>query len=346
MIEINGNEGEGGGQIVRSSLALAAVTGQPARITNIRGGRKKPGLLRQHLAGLRAIRAVCSGEVEGDRLGSTELTLVPGKLSGGEHHFEVGSAGSAILVAQTILPVLLHADAPSTISIGGGTHAAWAPPFDFFSRCYLPLLAKMNAEVEVDIESHGFYPSGGGRIAMKVQPTTGMEGITLADRVGRLQPKVTALVSKIPELVGQRECDVIARKTGWDKKAFQVVDVQQAGGPGNVVMIELAFDNVCELIIGFGKVGVKAEQVARATLRDARTHLFSEVPVGVYLADQLLLPMGLAAHSGHRSEFRTRPLSLHSRTHIDVLKRFLDVNVQTVSAEDGSVHVTVEGREG
>ncbi|KLU07896.1 RNA 3'-terminal phosphate cyclase [Rhodopirellula islandica] len=346
MIEINGSEGEGGGQIVRSSLALAAVTGQPIRLTNIRGGRKKPGLLRQHLAGVRAIKQVCSGDVSGDQLGSNELTLVPGELSGGDHCFEVGSAGSAILVAQTILPVLLHADAPSTIEIGGGTHAAWAPPFDFFRRCYLPLLARMNANVEVDLESHGFYPAGGGRMVMKVTPSSGMNGLTLTDRIGKLKPKVTALVSRIPASVGERECDLIARKTGWDKKAFQVLDVPRAGGPGNVVMIELGFDNVCELIIGFGKIGVKAEQIARATLREARAHLASEVPVGAYLADQLLLPMGLAARHGHRSEFRTGPLSQHSQTHIEVLQRFLDVKIQSVTDENGSVHVSVEGNEG
>ncbi|WDQ17906.1 RNA 3'-terminal phosphate cyclase [Rhodopirellula sp. P2] len=346
MIEINGNEGEGGGQIVRSSLALAAVTGQPVRLTNIRGGRQKPGLLRQHLAGVRAIQAVCSGDVDGDQLGSNELTLVPGKLSGGDHRFEVGSAGSAILVAQTILPVLLHADAPSTIEIGGGTHAAWAPPFDFFLRCYLPLLARMNANVEADIESHGFYPAGGGRVVLKVTPSTGIKGLTLTDRVGKLQPRVTALVSKIPTSVGERECDLIARKTGWDKKAFQVLDVPQAGGPGNVVMIELGFDNVRELIIGFGKIGVKAEQVARATLREARAHLASDAPVGVFLADQLLLPMGLAARNGHRSEFRTGPLSPHCQTHIEVLRRFLDVNIQSVTGENGSVDVSVEAGDG
>lgn len=346
MIEINGSEGEGGGQIVRSSLALAAVTGQPIRLTNIRGGRKKPGLLRQHLAGVRAIQQVCSGEVSGDELGSGELTLVPGQLSGGDHRFEVGSAGSAVLVAQTILPVLLHADAPSTITIGGGTHASWAPPFDFFLRCYLPLLARMNARVEAEIESHGFYPAGGGKIVMKVEPSTGITGLALTDRAGSLQPKVAALVSRIPETVAQRECDVIARKTGWGQKAFQVVDVQQSGGPGNVVMIELGFDNVSELIIGFGKVGVKAEQVARAALREARAYLASDVPVGVYLADQLLLPMGLAARNGHRSEFRTGPLSLHSQTHIDVLQRFLDINIRCGSNENCTVHVSVEGCNG
>ncbi|MCC9643686.1 RNA 3'-terminal phosphate cyclase [Rhodopirellula sp. JC740] len=343
MIEINGSQGEGGGQIVRSSLALAAVTGQAVRLTDIRGGRTKPGLLRQHLAGVRAIRQVCSGEVTGDQLGSSELTLVPGKLSGGEYQFEVGSAGSAVLVAQTILPALLHADAPSTVTIGGGTHASWAPPLDFFSRCYLPLLSQMNAHVNVEIVSHGFYPAGGGKITMKVVPTSSLRGLTLLSRSGDLQPKVTALVSKIPISVGQRECDVIARKTGWQPDTFQVVDVPRSGGPGNVVMIELGFDNVRELVIGFGKVGVKAEQVARSTLRQARAYLASDAPVGEYLADQLLLPMGLAARDGHPSEFRTGPLSLHSLTHIEVLQRFLDINIQCARDEQGWVHVSVSG---
>ncbi|MCM2373200.1 RNA 3'-terminal phosphate cyclase [Aporhodopirellula aestuarii] len=341
MIEIDGSEGEGGGQIVRSSLALAAVAGVPVRLINIRGGRKKPGLLRQHLAGVNAIARISNAGVEGANLGSQVLTITPGKLCGGGYAFEVGSAGSAILVAQTILPALLHADRESTVTIGGGTHAAWAPPFDFFAKCYLPLLAKMNGNVNVSIESHGFYPAGGGRIVMQVQPTSALRGLSLMDRQGELDPLVQALVARIPESVGKRECEVIRRKTAWNDDAFEVHPITKSGGPGNVVMIECGFDNVTELVIGFGKLGVKAEHVARSVLREARVYLASGVPVGPYLADQLLLPMGLAANSGHASEFRTTSLSKHSLTHIEVLRRFLEIDVAVSEGDDGSVTLRV-----
>ncbi|KAA1261812.1 RNA 3'-terminal phosphate cyclase [Rubripirellula obstinata] len=341
MIEIDGSEGEGGGQIVRSSLALAAVTETSVRITNIRAGRKKPGLLRQHLTGVRAISEICDGHVVGGDLGSQELTFAPSAIRGGDFSFQVGTAGSAILVAQTVLPALMMARESSTVRIQGGTHAAWAPPFDFFDRCYLSQLVKMNASVTALLDAYGFYPAGGGEIELKVTPTPQLTGLQLLNREGELQPKVIAVVAKVPTSIGQRECDVIRRKADWPTDACHIIEAQRSGGPGNVVMIECGFDNVTELMVGFGKVGVKAEQVARSTLRQARTYLAANVPVGEYLADQLLLPMGIAASQGEPSEFRTVPLSQHSQTHINVLKRFLDISIVTKDRDDGSVHVRI-----
>ena len=341
MIEIDGSQGEGGGQIVRSSLALSAMTGKPLNLTNIRGGRKKPGLLRQHLTGLKAIAAICDAKVNGAELGSMSLTFEPSAIRGGTYSFQVGSAGSAVLVMQTILPALMKAESPSSVTIGGGTHAAWAPPFDFFERCFLTQLAQMNATVTTSLRSYGFYPAGGGEIETKVEPSPNLKGLELIERTGSLRPKVISLVSRVPESVGERECDVIRRKAGWSVDDCEVVNASQSGGPGNVVMIECSFDNVAELFIGFGRVGVKAEQVARSTLRETRRYLAANVPVGEYLADQLLMPMGIAATQGHSSIFRTMPLSQHSRTHIDVLKRFLNINVNVKESDDGSATVSV-----
>lgn len=341
MIEIDGSQGEGGGQMVRSSLALSAMTGKTLRFNHIRGGRTKPGLLRQHLTGVKAIAAICDADVSGDELRSSTLSFASSSIRGGEYSFQVGSAGSAVLVAQTILPVLMLADAPSTVIIGGGTHAAWAPPFDFFQRCFLPQLTRMSANVTVSIRSHGFYPAGGGVIEIRVVPSPSLCGLELIDREGDLNPKVTAWVSRIPVTVGGRECDVIRRKTGWSESDFEVVDITDSRGPGNVVMIECGFDNVTELFIGFGKVGVMAEQVARSTLREARQYLASNAPVGEYLADQLLMPIGIAATQGRESEFRTMRLSQHCKTHIDILQRFLDISIQTTEQEDGSTTIRV-----
>jgi RNA 3'-terminal phosphate cyclase (ATP) len=341
MIVIDGSEGEGGGQIVRSSLALAAVTGQPMRIENIRGKRTKPGLLRQHLAGVRAISQIAGGELQGGDLGSCMLQWHPGTIQGGDYQWEVGSAGSAVLVAQTVLPVLLSAKEPSKVTIGGGTHASWAPPFEFFQRCYLPLLAKLGGQAEVAIEAHGFYPAGGGRITMQVQSTDTWRGLALNEREGNLTPQVYSLVSCIPESVGQRECDTIMRRMKWPSSAFKIEQAAQSGGPGNAVMIECGFGNVTELFVAFGKIGVKAEHVARTVCREAKTYLATDVPVGPYLADQLLLPMGMAAAAGHASEFRTVALSQHSLTHIEILRRFLDVEIEIANEPSGSVRVTI-----
>lgn len=341
MIEIDGSQGEGGGQVVRSSLALAAVTGKPVRIENIRGGRAKPGLLRQHLAGAAAITRVTRGEMVGDELGSRTLQFTPGPIRGGEYRFEIGSAGSAVLVAQTVLPALLFADGPSTVTILGGTHAAMAPPADYFDRCFLPLVARMNGRASVSIQAHGFYPAGGGELTLSVQPTEGLVGLSLLTREGKLRPRVQSLVSKIPVAIAARECDVIRRKTGWPADHFETIEVARSGGPGNVVMIECGFDNVTELLTGFGKVGVRAEQVARQVLRSARAYLAAGVPVGEYLADQILLPMAIAAGAGHASEFRTGPLSQHARTHIDVVKRFVDCRIE--SRESGGESCPQEG---
>ena len=164
-LHIDGSEGEGGGQILRTSLALAAITGQSVRFSNVRAGRSKPGLLRQHLTALRAAAEVCGARVDGDQLGSQTLRFTPGTIRGGTYHFAVGTAGSACLVCQTVLPMLLLADAPSEVVFEGGTHAMSAPSYDFFARVFVPLLQRMGAQVEVRLDRHGFYPAGGGRFA-------------------------------------------------------------------------------------------------------------------------------------------------------------------------------------
>lgn len=347
MISIDGSIGEGGGQVVRSALALAAVTGQSLMIENIRGGRAKPGLLRQHLAGLRAITQICNAETSGDSLGSSTLCFCPKEIAGGDYDFQVGSAGSAVLVAQTILPALMRASQRSAVRIGGGTHAAWAPPFEFFDRCYLPLVNRMGGSVIATIRSHGFYPAGGGEIVLQVEPTTTMSGIDLRHREGELRRRVIALVAQVPGGVAARECRRIERSLAWPSEVSQIVNVQRSGGPGNAVMIECRYDNVTELMVGYGTRGVRAERIAGAVAKEAKRYLSSDAPVGEYLCDQLLLIAGMAAAdwsvggSGATSCFKTGPLSKHSRTQIEILRRFLSIEVRVDERPGGSCEVTV-----
>ena len=176
MLTIDGSQGEGGGQILRTSLALAAISGQPVEVTHVRAGRKKPGLLRQHLCAVKAAAAVCNGYLEGAELGSKHIRFEPGPVTPGDHRFSVGSAGSASLVLQTVLPPLLMADAPSVVRIEGGTHNPSAPPFEFIERVFAPALAEMGASVRVTMERAGFFPARRSSSAFGVRERDGRPG--------------------------------------------------------------------------------------------------------------------------------------------------------------------------
>ena len=337
MITIDGSHGEGGGQIVRSSLALSLVTGTAVMLESVRAGRKKPGLMRQHLAGVRAARQISGAEVEGDEVGSPRLVFRPGDVRPGNYRFSVGSAGSTTLVLQTVLPALMLAAGESTVELEGGTHNPFAPPYDFLARSYLPLLRKMGVVVEPQLVRPGFYPAGGGGLRVEVQPAAELGGFELLDRGRLLNCRVRAMVANLPRHIAERECRTIAGKTDWPANCFACEVVDDATGPGNVVMIELEYEHVTAVFTAFGERGKKAERVASEAWRAARTYLDAVVPVGPYLADQLMLPLGIAAHFGHPGSFRTLPLTDHSTTHIDILKRFLDIEIDVLERGDERV---------
>lgn len=182
MITIDGSFGEGGGQILRTSLALSLVTGQAFRIQNIRAGRPKPGLLRQHLTAVEAATKVSDGAVDGAALGSKELVFKPGKVTPGDYRFAVGTAGSATLVLQTVLPALMLGKQTSRLTLEGGTHNSHAPPFDFLQRAFLPLLCRMGPEINVKLERHGFFPAGGGRFTVDLTPAEKLSPLNLQTR--------------------------------------------------------------------------------------------------------------------------------------------------------------------
>lgn len=342
MLTIDGSQGEGGGQILRSSVALAAVTGTPMRITNIRAGRKKSGLKRQHATAVNAAARICGAEITGATPGSSELTFLPGKITPGDYRFSMGTAGSTTLVLQTVLPILLNADAPSTVILEGGTHNPSAPPFDFLANAYLPLLQRMGPNVEARLESPGFYPAGGGRLFVSVDPVASWQPLQLIERGKLIDRSVRALVSNLPEHIGERECDVVRRKFQWKLSDDSGVVSVDSPGPGNVVLIELRYENVTEVFIAFGEKGRKAEQVARDVARQAQRYLKTTVPVGEHLADQLMLPMAMACASGAGpSVFRTMALTDHSTTHINIIREFLDVEIAVEELAADEIRVQV-----
>lgn len=340
MLTIDGSQGEGGGQIVRSSLALSLVTGKPVTIQRVRAGRRKPGLGRQHLKAVQAARKISRAKVDGAEIGSSRIVFRPGRVEAGDYSFRIATAGSTTLVLQTILPALMIADSVSTITLEGGTHNPFAPPYDFLAKAYLPLLARMGPHVKTCLERPGFYPAGGGRFTVEIHPVEELSRLDLMERGEITARRVRAVVANLPRHIAERECRTIAEKTGWDDSCFQIHEVDGSPGPGNVVMIELASANVTELFTGFGERGVRAEKVARRVLDSALRYANADVPVGQNLADQLMLATGLGVYQGTGGGvFRTLALSQHALTHIEVLKTFLDIKIDV--HEDGRDDCTV-----
>ncbi len=324
MLTIDGSHGEGGGQILRSALALSLVTGKPFTIAHIRAGRKKPGLLRQHLTAVQAATAIGRAQVTGASLGSTQLTFTPGAIRPGDHHFAVGTAGSATLVLQTVLPALLCAPGPSTLRLEGGTHNPWAPPFDFLTQSFLPLVARMGPRVDATLVRPGFYPAGGGEFHIAITPTAMLRPLELLERGPTQRITGTAKLAHLPRHVAERELQVLAAQLGLTGDQLRVEEVANSRGPGNVVEITVQCEHVTEVFTGFGEKGVPAEVVAGQAVDQARAYLTRDVPVGEYLTDQLLLPFALARGGA----FRTAGLSRHAQTNVEVVQAFLDVRFE------------------
>lgn len=321
MIEIDGSLGEGGGQIVRSALTLSMVTGQPFRIRNIRAGRPKPGLMRQHVAAVSAAAAVSSAETGPVVVGDGELCFVPGELRGGEYEFAIGSAGSSSLVLQTLVPALLHANGPSSIRITGGTHNPMAPPVEFLQRAYRPLLARMGAHVDFALLRHGFYPAGGGVVTANVEPVHTWRMLHLVARGDRKAGYAESVIAGVHRSVLTRELECVRTAMGWTEEQLRPMPLPDSHGPGNVLLLTVEHDHVTEVFTAFGEKMVRAEAVAKRVVQEARRYLASGAAVGEYLGDQLMLPMALAGGGS----FSVGQVSRHARTNAHIISLFLPV---------------------
>jgi RNA 3'-terminal phosphate cyclase (ATP) len=337
MIRIDGSSGEGGGQILRSSLSLSLATRKPFRIENIRAKRERPGLLRQHLTAVLAASEIGAAEVEGGSLGSKTLTFILGTVRPGKHRFVIGTAGSSTLVFQTILPALMMTSGPSHITIEGGTHNQAAPPFDFLQKCFLPAINKLGPKVSVNLERCSFYPAGGGCFTATVEPCKRLSAIDLTECGEIIRRSVLAIVANLSPVIARREIDTVSHLLNGDKESMQIVETRNSVGPGNVVLIEVeASTGVTELFCGFGRLGASAESVATEAVKEARAYIASEAAVGEHLADQVLLPFALAGGG----VFTASKLNRHARTNMDVVSAFLPVHFETCE-ESGRTRVEV-----
>jgi RNA 3'-terminal phosphate cyclase (ATP) len=337
VIIIDGSKGEGGGQVLRTALALSLATGTPCRIEQIRAGRPKPGLLRQHLTAVQAAAAVGRARLDGDAIGSRTLTFTPQAAQAGDYAFSVGTAGSATLVLQTILPPLLRAAGRTTVTLEGGTHNPWAPPFEYLQRVFLPIVNRLGPRVEATLERCGFYPAGGGRFVVTIDPAPQLAHLDLLDRGEIVGRRVVAIVAHLPRHIGEREVATALERLNWQEEAGRVDVIARTPGPGNVVFVEIESEHVTEVCTGFGEVGKSAEKVADDPVQEIRRYLAAGVPVGAHLADQLL-PL-LAAGSG--GCFRTLTPSRHMLTNADVVQQFGAARIEVTPESRDVVRVDV-----
>jgi len=323
-VEIDGSRGEGGGQILRTSLALSVITGRKLRMYKIRAGRKKPGLQRQHLACVEAAAQLCRATTNSLDVGASELVFTPSTEWPGEIAVDIGTAGSVMLVVQTVLPAAIAANKPLHARITGGTHNPMAPPFDFIERVFVPHLRAMGADITLTLEKPGFMPAGGGVVDVVVRPAGKLKPIELLEAGRVVGRRAIAICASLPRHVGEREIAVAQERL--DNPKCEILEFPKAG-PQNVFMAEVELaSGARELITSHGRKGYPAEDVADDALDELEDFLEAGVPVGEHLADQLLLPLALAGGGKYRT---MGPLSLHATTNIDTIREFLDIPIRT-----------------
>ncbi len=338
-MKIDGSLGEGGGQILRTALALAAITRRPVEIRNIRAGRKKPGLRPQHLMGVKALAMVTSARVEGAELGSVRLYFEPRQLKGGTYALDIGTAGSTGLVLQAMMPGLLLADGPSRLTITGGTHVPWSPCFHYLNEVFVAALKEMGCSVSLELVRWGWYPKGGGRVVASISPVAKLGAMERTSR-GKLNDiYVLSAVSNLPRTIGERQRDQVLKRlgtAGCDPSRVELADAPSPG-TGTVVFIKVELENGVAGFTSLGRRGKPAEKVADDACSDFFEFMASGAAVDNHLADQLVLYMALAKG---RSSLIAGRITRHLVTNIWVIEQFLPVRFE-VHEETG--RVSVEG---
>jgi len=350
MLTIDGSYGEGGGQVLRTSLTLSAVLGRPIRLVKIRAGRKNPGLAPQHLTGVQAIARICNAHLEGAELGSTALTFAPQTPpQPGTYHFDVaeaargGSAGATSLVFQTLFVPLALASGDSRLTLQGGTHVAWSPPFHYLAHVYLPTVGWMGLKATLVLERWGWYPIGQGVIHATIRGVQGrerLEGLDLTRR-GELQRLwgISAL-SNLPEHIGERQKKTVEKALRERGFAPEMRIIQApAKGQGTAVFLVAEYERA---IAGFGALGERgkpAEAVAQGAVDEFLSYHESGQALDRHLADQLILPMALASSP---SALTTCEITQHLLTNCWVVEQFLPVRFKIEGAEGQPGRVTCQ----
>lgn len=331
---------DGGGQILRSSLSLSMITGQPFHISNIRGQRSNPGLRRQHLTCVTSAAMICNAGVQGAELGSQSLTFSPNRLQPGTHAIDIGTAGSTILVAQTLLPALWTADTASELHIKGGTHNRNAPTADYFETVYLPAIQRLGIDAQMTLIRHGFEPKGGGELIVRTAGKWTPHPHEFLQRGALQRQHIQITLCHLDESIAHREIQAAAKVLGWESPGKMIPSeiIQVKGrGRGNVVALSVDFEQIREQTFGIGVKGLFAEQVARAAATEMVQYVNSGAVVGKRLADQLQLPLALIGQGA----MRMPPVSNHFRTNAKVIEAFTAKTFQLEDQENNSILATV-----
>jgi len=335
FIHLDGAYGEGGGQIIRTALSLSAIGGRPFRLTNIRARRENPGLRAQHVVAVRAVAALCAAQVEGDQVGSRTLSFAPtSPPQAGNYCWDVGTAGSVSLIWQTILWPLAMASGRSTVQLSGGTHVEWSPPIDYLREVYLPVLTDLGLNAQVEIERWGYYPRGGGLIRAEVCGPTSLRGLRLTERGALRGVLARSIVSNLPEHILQRQAEraeFLLRKQGITPTIEMLSP--PSPGQGTAVWVCAEYRHVRAGFTAYGRLRKPAEEVAEEACKAFVHYHRRQMPVDAHLADQLLVPLALAA-AHFPSEYAVEAVTAHLLTNAWVIEQF------------GAAHIEIEGQEG
>jgi RNA 3'-terminal phosphate cyclase (ATP) len=342
MIQIDGSFGEGGGQILRTSLTLSLIKGQPFEIYNIRARRKNPGLQPQHLKCIEAAALISKGKAKGDKKGSLRLIFEPGEVIPGDYHFEIGTAGSTSLVLQTIYLPLALAKTASNISITGGTHVSWSPIHHFLSLHWAQYLSKIGFEVKLKMDRAGFYPKGDGKIRAEIFPVEKLKPLELINRGELKEISGFSAVANLDYSIAERQRNQSLKRLermGYDAKI--AIENIPSRHKNTMMLLQAEFDNGSGCFTSLGAIGKRAEKVADEAVDDLLEYLNSDGCIDKYLADQLVLPLSIIPGE---SFFSTAKITNHFLTNIAVVKQFLNmhVEVQGQVGEAGVVKISGE----
>lgn len=338
MIEIDGSQGEGGGQVLRSALTLSVLTGLPFHIVNIRARRSKPGLAAQHLKSIDAAAAISKAEVQGAHLGSRELCFKPGGLRSGRYKFEIGTAGATTLILQTILLPLSRASSASTVIISGGTHVPASPCYHYIELNWLPCLRQMGIDAVLNLEQAGFYPQGGGRIQAIIRPSPRIRSLNLTQRGKLLDLRGISAVANLPRSIAERQRRQallrLQELSAPGNKIEPKIKIVELPSPvkGTMLLLMAEFETGRACYFSLGELGKPAEKVADEAVTRLAEFLDSEGAIDQHLADQLLLPMSLADGA---SALRTSRITSHLLTNAEIIQLFLPVKI-TIEGEMGA----------
>lgn len=337
MLVIDGSQGEGGGQVLRTSLSLAALTGRAFRLENIRAGRSRPGLRPQHVTAVRAVAALCRADVDGDRPDGRTLFFRPNTPpQPGDYRFDIGTAGATTLILQAVLWPLLFAPEPATVTLTGGTHVPFSPPFHYLAEVARPVFGRFGTDFDLDLLTWGWYPAGQGEVRLRTRPAAGLRAVTLApEPVTRVDgvATVTNLPSHIPHRMARRAENEL-REMGLQGTVRPLRERAPSTGAGICLWTGQA---------GFsalGRKGLPADHVADQALAELRAFLDNQAAVDPHLADQLIIPMALADGT---STFTTALLTQHTQTNIELVRRWTGAEMTVIGRIDHPATVTVHG---